>query len=57
MEEEAREILREATKDEGKKRRGLGTRISDLFVGIGLKPGEELPKLPVVYLEPPDFKE
>jgi plasmid stability protein len=57
MEEEVREILRDATKDENTGRKGLGTEIAELFRGIGLKPGEELPKLPKIQIEPPDFEE
>lgn len=57
MEEEVREILRDATKDEGKSRKGLGTEIAELFRGIGPRPGEELEKLPEIHIEPPDFGE
>jgi len=37
MEEEIREILRNAVKDGGSPRRGLGTEIAELFRGIGLE--------------------
>jgi plasmid stability protein len=57
MEAEVRDILRDATKDEGRKRKGLGTEIAELFRGIGLRPGEELPKLPEIRLRVPDFEE
>jgi plasmid stability protein len=57
MEEEAREILRDATKDETRRQKGLGTRIAELFREHGLRPGEELPKLPEIHIEPPDFGE
>lgn len=57
MEEEVREILRDATKDEAKSRKGLGTEIAELFRGIGLAPGEELPELRGFTIEPPDFEE
>jgi antitoxin FitA len=57
MEEEVREILRNATKDEGKQGKGLGTEMAELFRGIGLRPGEELKKLPEIYLQVPDFEE
>lgn len=57
MEEEVREILRDATKDEGKSRKGLGTEIAELFRGIGLEAGEELPELRGFTIEPPDFEE
>jgi len=36
MEEEARDILRNAVKEEGASARGLGTEISSLFKKIGL---------------------
>ena len=57
MEEEVREILRDATKNEGSRRKGLGTEIAELFRGIGLRPGEALPKLPEILIQPPDFEE
>jgi plasmid stability protein len=56
MEEEVREILRDATKNEIKQPRRLGTEISELFRGIGLKEGEEFPELRVK-LQIPDFEE
>jgi len=56
MEEEVREILRNATKEEGKKSKGLGTEIAELFRGIGLREGEEIPKLDIK-LQIPDFGE
>ena len=37
MEAEAREILRNALKDEGKEEYGLGTEIAELFKGIELE--------------------
>jgi plasmid stability protein len=41
MEAEARDILRDAVKDEGRPAEvGLGTRIAARFAGIGLEPGE-----------------
>ena len=57
MEEEVREILRDATKDEAKSGKGLGTEIAELFRGIGLRPSEELPELRGFTIEPPDFEE
>jgi plasmid stability protein len=36
MEEEVRDILRNAVKEEGRHRKGLGTEIAALFKGIGL---------------------
>ncbi len=57
MEEEVREILRDAAKNEGSRRKGLGTEIAELFRGIGLRPGEEIPELRGFTIEPPDFEE
>jgi antitoxin FitA len=57
MEEEVREILRDATKEEDRHGRGLGTEIAELFRGIGLKPGEEIRELRNVKLREPDFEE
>src|SRR5947199_404816 len=37
MEEEIRDILRDAVKDEGRPRGGFGTEAAKLFRGIGLK--------------------
>ncbi len=43
MEEEVRDILRDAVKEEGRARKGLGTEIAELFRGVGLdQPIEEL---------------
>jgi plasmid stability protein len=56
MEEEVREILRDATKSEGSRRKGLGTRIAEHFRDIGLRPGEEIPELDIK-LQIPDFEE
>jgi antitoxin FitA len=43
MEEEIRAILRDAVKEEGRARKGLGTEIVELFKGIGLdEPIQEL---------------
>jgi plasmid stability protein len=48
MEEEVRDILRDAVKDEGRPRKGLGTEIAELFKGIGLEePIQELRGYPV----------
>ena len=56
MEEEVREILRDATKNEGTSRKGLGTEIASLFRGVGLKPGEEIQELRDIRLQVPDFE-
>jgi antitoxin FitA len=43
MEQEIREILRNAVKDEGRQRKGFGTAVVELFKGIGLEePIQEL---------------
>lgn len=57
MEEEVREILRDATKNEASNRKGLGTRIAERFRGIGLRPGEEIQELHDIKLQIPDFEE
>lgn len=56
MEEEVREILRDATKEDRKNSKGLGTEIAGLFRGIGLARGEEIPELDIK-LQIPDFGE
>ena len=56
MEEEVREILRDATKAEGASRKGLGTRIAERFREIGLKPGEDIRELRDIKLRVPDFE-
>jgi antitoxin FitA len=56
MEEEVREILRDATKSESGDRKGLGTRIASRFRKIGLRPGEEIPELRDIRLQVPDFE-
>jgi plasmid stability protein len=45
MEEEIRNILRDAVKDEGKPRKGLGTAIAERFKGIELE--EDIPELKI----------
>ena len=55
MEEEVREILRDATRNEGRPRKGLGTEIADLFRGIGLRPGEEIRELRGFIPQVPEF--
>jgi plasmid stability protein len=59
MEEEVREILRDAAKHEtsASNSKGLGSRIAAHFRGIGLKEGEEIPELRGFTIEPPDFEE
>lgn len=58
MEEEVREILRDAAKDEDIQRgSGLGSEIAALFRGIGLDPGEEIREFHDIKLQVPDFSE
>ncbi len=45
MEAEARDILRDALKDERQTSPALGTRIAARFRGIGLRKGEEILEL------------
>ena len=45
MEELVRDILRDAVKRDDEPEYGLGTRIAELFRGIGLEEGEALPEL------------
>ncbi len=48
MEEEIRDILRDAVKDEGRRRGGFGTESAKLFRGIGLEePIRELRGYPI----------
>jgi plasmid stability protein len=56
MEEEVREILRDTTKTESNRGKGLGTAIASLFRDVGLKPGEEIPELDI-HIEPAKFDE
>jgi antitoxin FitA len=46
MEEEVRDILRDALKDERKPGKGLGTRIAERFKGLGLRQGD-FPRLEI----------
>ncbi len=43
VEEEVRDILRNATKEEGKRKGGIGSAINRLFQDIGLK--QDIPEL------------
>ena len=56
MEQEVREILRDATKAESSARKGLGTRIAEHFREIGLREGEEISKLKID-IAPAKFEE
>jgi plasmid stability protein len=59
MEAEAREILRDALKQEEHPKRGLGSEIVALFSGqgIGLDEGEEIPELRGFPVRPATFDE
>jgi plasmid stability protein len=54
-EEEVREILRNAVKDEGAPTRPLGSRLRERFAALGLK--EELPELRGDLARPATFEE
>lgn len=53
MEEEVREILRDAVKDEGTPRKGLGTRIAERFRGLELD--EPIQEFHGYTIDPPKF--
>ena len=53
MEEEIRDILRDAVKDDSLPRKGLGTAIAERFKRIELK--EDIPELRGFDIEPPKF--
>lgn len=53
MEEEIRDILRNAVKDEGRPRKGLGTEIAERFKGIGLE--EPIREFRGFTIKPPKF--
>jgi plasmid stability protein len=55
MEEEVRDILRNAVKEREDSERGLGTRIAELFKGNGLK--TEIPELRGYPVQPISFDE
>ena len=54
-EEEVREILRNAVKDESAPRQALGSRLRERFASIGLE--EDLPELQGEMAEPAEFEE
>ncbi|HWE86595.1 MAG TPA: hypothetical protein VG267_16755 [Terracidiphilus sp.] len=56
MEAEAREILCNALREDETPSVGLGTEIANMFRGIGLKEGEQIPELRGYTLEVPDFE-
>ena len=53
MEEEIRDILRNAVKDDGKSAKGLGTRIAERFRGLGFN--EEIQEFRGYTIVPPKF--
>lgn len=55
MEEEVRDILRNAAKEPDAPGRGLGTEIASLFAKVGLD--QEIPELRGHEIEPPSFDE
>jgi plasmid stability protein len=57
MEEEIREILRDAAKKEVRSRKGLGTEIAALFRRSGLAAGEEIAEFRGTGIQPVDFEE
>ena len=56
MEAEARDILRNALREDKAPSGGLGTEIANMFRGVGLKEGEEIPELRGYTMEVPDFE-
>jgi antitoxin FitA len=56
MEEEAREILRNALREDGVPAGGLGTEIANMFRGVGLKEGEDIPELRGYQIKAPVFE-
>ena len=54
MEEEIRDILRDAVKNHGRRRKGLGTAIAERFKGIELE--QDIPELRGFTIEPPKFE-
>jgi plasmid stability protein len=55
MEAVVRDILRDALREEEAPAGGLGTEIANMFRGVGLKEGEEIPELRGFTMEVPDF--
>ena len=56
MEAEARDILRNALRQEEAPAGGLGTEIANMFRGIGLREGEEIAEIHDFKMEIPDFE-
>lgn len=57
VEEEVREILRDATKREAQRTRRWGPEIARLFLHAGLRRGEKIRELRHLEIQPPDFDE
>lgn len=57
MEEEVREILRDATRNESSSRKGLGTEIASLFCRAGMEPGEDIRELHEIQIQSADIEE
>jgi plasmid stability protein len=55
MEEEVRDILRDAVKADDRPAEGLGTRIANRFRGLGLKEGDIRELRGEVWARPVDF--
>jgi plasmid stability protein len=55
-EEEVREILRNAVKEESGHRPPLGSRLAARFARVGLRKGEDIPELRGHPAEPADFE-
>jgi plasmid stability protein len=55
-EEEARDILRNAVKDEGGTKTPFGSRVVARFAGIGLTEDEDIPELRGEAPRPADFE-
>jgi plasmid stability protein len=53
MEEEVRDILRDAVKDRGRNQKGLGTQIAERFKGIELE--QDIPELRGFTIRAPKF--
>ena len=55
-EEEVREILRDAVKEEDRSRPGLGSRIAAIFAEAGLREDEDIPEQRGHPARPADFE-
>jgi plasmid stability protein len=55
MEEEAREILRDALRQKNAPEVGFGTQMANMFRGVGLKKSEEIKEIRGMRLQVPKF--